>query len=434
MTAASARDGMAVGRAARGDIAALALICARGLTILSVVLLFCVSSMLLQHVGYNYETPGGSPLEKMHPGTLVAALAALALLASRARPFAFIAEILARHLGMAAFVCVWCVLLAYLLLVQKSPFTAIIDTFLLPVIMFVLIGAQRAQLERPLEIFLHAFLAVNCLLGLFEVASGWRLVPYVANGVPILDDWRATAILGHPLANASITGCYLLVLMLGGGERLRGAPRAAMLCLTVAAMVAFGGRAATALLFLFAGPVAFIRFLTAIAYGRATAFRAALIAFAVFAAPILLMVLAEAGAFDQFISRFIDDRGSAQARVAMFDLFDYLSWRDILIGPDPALIDTLKQIEGLEFGIESFWVSSILAYGLIMAGIVYVSLFLFCRDLARATRPAAWMLLGYFFAVASTSVSLSAKSAILAIVVILAMVLLPPRRKRAVGA
>lgn len=402
---------------------------AAALTIACVALLFGVSAMLLHQIGYNYESPGGSVFEKMHPGTLVAGLAALALIASRPRPFDFVGAALARHLGLTAFLGVWCVLLVYIVLVQKAPFTGVIDTFLLPMILFALIDTQRRSVERRLELFLHVFLGFNSLLGLFEVVSGWRLVPYVANGIEIADDWRATALMGHPLANASITGCYLLVLLLRGGARLHGALRVAVIALTTAAMIAFGGRAAMVILLLFAAPIAFLRLATGVAYGRATPLQAAMIALALFSVPIALLGLAELGAFDQFIGRFVDDQGSAKTRIAMFDLFDYILWRDILLGPDPNLIDTLKQLEGLEFGIESFWVSSALAYGVIMAGILYIGLFMFCRDLARASRPETWILLLYFFAVASTSVSLSAKTTIFAMTVAIAMVLLPPRSK-----
>ena len=54
-------------RAALARIAAL-------LTLLAIALLFGVSAMLLYHLGYTYESPGGSILEKMHPGSLAAIL------------------------------------------------------------------------------------------------------------------------------------------------------------------------------------------------------------------------------------------------------------------------------------------------------------------------------------------------------------------------
>mgnify|MGYP000945125145 CR=1 FL=1 len=157
----------------------------------------------------------------------LAAAAAIALAASKPRPFLYVAHSLARRPGLVGFLFILSALLAYLILAQKSPFTALIDTFLLPIIAIILIDEQRDTVAFPVEMFLHVFLCLNALLGLFEVVSGWRLVPYVANGVEITSDWRATAIMGHPLANACVTGCYLLALLLRGGPHLVGLWRAA---------------------------------------------------------------------------------------------------------------------------------------------------------------------------------------------------------------
>ncbi|WP_342360449.1 VpsF family polysaccharide biosynthesis protein [Terrarubrum flagellatum] len=398
------------------------------MTIFSVALLFSVSTMLLNLLGYNYEVAGGSLLEKMHPGDLVAVAAFGLLFFSRRHPFRFATDLLARHLGLTIFLAIWFLLLVYLVIVQKSPFTPIIDTFLLPMIIFALFDQQREAISAPLERFLHAFIAINSLLGVFEVVTGWRLIPYTTAGIEITDDWRATALMGHPLANALMTGCYLLALLLQGGTRLSGAWRFLAIGLTSAGMVAFGGRAAMVLLFLFAAPLIALRTVGSLAYGRATPLQAAMATLGGLFVVGSVGALASAGAFDRFIARFVEDQGSAKSRVAMFDLFESISWRDLLLGPDPALIDTLKQIEGLEFGIESFWVASTLAYGLIMACITFIGIFIFCRQIVQVSRPSAWWLFAYFFAVASTSVSIAAKTCVLAMLAAMMMVLLPPRQ------
>ena len=43
-----------------------------GLLVLDVVLMFTVSGYLLMESGWNYGDAGGSPLEKIHPATLLA--------------------------------------------------------------------------------------------------------------------------------------------------------------------------------------------------------------------------------------------------------------------------------------------------------------------------------------------------------------------------
>ena len=71
--------------------------------------------------------------------------------------------------------------------------------------------------KRRAALIIHAILCANALLGLYEYLSGWRLTPYVAGTLLIEVDWRSTALLGHPLANASVTGSYALILGIGGG-------------------------------------------------------------------------------------------------------------------------------------------------------------------------------------------------------------------------
>ena len=58
----------------------------------------------------------------------------------------------------------------------------------------------------------------NAALGVFEFLSGYRFTTYTAGEFIITQDWRSTALLGHPLANALTTGGYIIALALGGGR------------------------------------------------------------------------------------------------------------------------------------------------------------------------------------------------------------------------
>ena len=62
-------------------------------------------------------------------------------------------------------------------------------------------------------------------MGYFEYFTGLRLTPNFQGGEIITYDWRATALFGHPLSNALLTGTYLLVITGAGGRRF-GMPRA----------------------------------------------------------------------------------------------------------------------------------------------------------------------------------------------------------------
>ena len=84
---------------------------------------------------------------------------------------------------------------------------------------------------------------VNALLGLTEFATKTLFFPYRLDGQVFATDTRSAALQGHPLGNATLTACYVLALI-GGGGRMTVPQRLAMIGLQLAALVAFGGRSA----------------------------------------------------------------------------------------------------------------------------------------------------------------------------------------------
>ncbi|MGL4325027.1 MAG: VpsF family polysaccharide biosynthesis protein [Beijerinckiaceae bacterium] len=392
------------------------------LTAISLLTLFGMSSMLLTQLGFNYEMAGGSVIEKMHPGTWIALLACAVALVTGSTLTA-IWRFLDRHPLLLAYTATWSLLLVYIVAVQKLPFTPIIDTFFLPVIIFFLLDRLSGDEKKVLASAVHFFMLLNSLLGLSEVMTGWRLTPYVVGGEEITADWRATALMGHPLANACITGTYALMMVTGEGKGLSGHARTIAILGAMIGMIVFGGRAAMVFLLALSLPFFAVKLLKGIAFGRMSYKSAAIGAAALLIVPGVMAALFSYGAFDKFIGRFIDDRGSAATRVVMFELFQELPLRDILLGPHPDAIATLRTLEGLDYGIESFWVATILSYGALISLIFFVGIFLYCYELVRSTSPSTWLPLMYFFGVASTSVSLSAKSCIFALFTAMVIVL-----------
>lgn len=392
------------------------------LTFAAMIALFAVSSMRLTYWDFNYESAGGSIIEKMHPGSWLAMIAAAVAAASNGywRP---VVRFLSRHPLLIAYLATWLLLLAYIILVQKLPFTPIIDTFFLPLVIFFLLDSLQKSEMDVLAKAMHIFMLINSLAGLGEVITGWRITPYVVGTEEITVDWRATAFMGHPLANACITGTYALMLLTGGGKTLTGIFRTVAIIGAMVGMIVFGGRAAMVFLLALSLPMMLINSLKGIAFGRTSYRSAAFGALATLVVPISLAALASAGAFDKFVSRFVEDRGSANTRVVMFELFDEIPLRDILLGPHPDVLATLRTIEGLDYGVESFWIATILAYGMLISLIFFIGLLCYCIELVRFTNLTTILPLLYFFGVASTSVSLSAKSCIFAIFTAMVIIL-----------
>ena len=424
MSALAQRSRVAAGRPAPEDLlVALSNRLYVAMIFLVVALCYLLSEMALTNLGLGYAEGGGSPLEKIHPATYLAFLTLLFMGARHGNPLRLL-DIIVSYRGLALFLLSWLVLFGWVTFIRKTPFSPLIDTFLAAIAIFLLLQDLSESSLRKMALMLHAILTVNAMLGLYEYISGWRLTPYAIGSIVIETDWRSTAILGHPLANASTTGSYIVALALGGGRDLPRPLRPAAFGLQLLAMIAFGGRSSLVTALMIVGCVMAWRLIAILRGGR---FDRLTVALVFLLAPLAVAAIAGAymgGFFDQFILRFSDDLGSAKARVIMLDFFRIIPTWDIIIGPDPTYVASLQSLEGIEFGIESFWVGFIFAHGAIMATLFFIGLGAFCWQLVRKTRPETAMLLIFFFLVASTSVSLSVKTLSFAMFVSLAMTML----------
>jgi hypothetical protein len=307
-----------------------------------------------------------------------------------------------------------------------GPVTQFIDTFLLSIALFVLIVRQSETWLRTMALAFHAFMAANALIGLGEFAGGVRLTPLVAEGVVIESDWRSTALLGHPLLNAAATAVYAYMLSSGGGRDLPLWLRGAAFLVQIAAMFAFGGRAATVLLAIFAVPALGVAAWRNRGAYKMTPASAGLLVVGAVAAAAIVGGLASSGFFDKFLGRFLDDGGSAAARSSMFDVVWALSPEMLIFGSDPDYVASLQRQAGIPFGIESFWVAMIAHQGLLFSIPFFVLFLVYMNGMRRwAIAGSIWSIF-LFLLIISTSTSLSSKTAMLAVFTVAFCLLLRP--------
>ena len=398
-----------------------------GLLTASLMALFLVSPLTLRIWGFNYEAAGGVVFEKIHPAAWLAFAALALLVACLDAPSRFPDAVMRANPGLIVYALAFVILFQHIVLAQRLAFTPIIDTFLAPLALFLCLARLDTARRGWLAALLHAMMFANAMLGLYEFASGWRLTAFAptAGGIEFETDWRSSAFLGHPLANALTTGVYALALAQGGGRALAPLLRPAALAIQLVAMAAFGGRASLVIL---AGLLALAALLGAGRLARGARVNLVQIALVAAAIPLAAIVMDQAiasGFFDRLIERFVDDKGSAKARIVLVQILNQFSWSELLIGPDPEKLASLQTLEGVEFGIESFWIGFILAYGAAASALFFIGLGFFCRELLRESAPGAWLALVFFFAVATTSVSISAKSLTLAQLVAIVLICLP---------
>jgi len=243
-----------------------------------------------------------------------------------------------------------------------------------------------------------------------EFALHFRLTPFVAGGRPIVDDYRSTALLGHPLLNAGTTALYAAMLILGADRALKTPLRMAMIAVQLVALVPFGGRTSLTL----AVVVVFLAALKPLGEtfgGRRFDIRAAIAA--ALLAPLAAAAAAAAwfgGAFAPLIDRFAADRGSTQARLVIFDLFGAFSFEDLLLGPDPQRLATLQNALGIEYGIEDGWLGLMFQYGALMTAFFLVGFAALLVEIWRRAKSGAWAIVLLFLLQASSSTSFSVKT------------------------
>jgi hypothetical protein len=379
----------------------------------AILVMFVLSGGVLWKLGVNYDGSMGSPITKLHPAFYLSSFAMALYLAARPDPIAFLGDVIVRNPGAVVLLLTALVNGVYLAALGRPGIPAPFDTFVLPALLAILLLRQEESFKSRIEKGVHLLLAANACLALVEMGIGHRFFPAVVDGVPFEFDTRSTALIGHPLMNATVTGVYVISLMAGGG-RIAPGLRAGLIALQLLALVAFGGRTATVLV------LAFLAFflLRAVALSmftwRLSPASAGLLVMAAPAAAVAVLVLAQSGFFDQLLARFAGDTASTQARLLMFELLAQTTWRDLVVGPDPETLRSMQHGLGLEMGIENPTVRFILRHGAIMAFFIHVGVIAFMTDETRRCRPAVLFPVAFFAVIAMTFESLSPKTILFA--------------------
>jgi hypothetical protein len=394
------------------------------LMMLVVACLLAVSSTLLTARGIHYLTSGGAFYEKLHPATYFAALAFAAMLLRHANPAAGLATLLAQSRAFLVFLLCWMLLSIHVAMLGR-PFTVIVDTYLLPALLCALVWQLSAGQKAVLVKCLHGFLLLNIALGYYEYFSGRHLMPLTVGDLPVLNEWRSSALLGHPLTASGLVGAYVLALVLRPSLVRLPALRLALVTFSLGSLMVFGGRTALVAVLLIMAGAAGVRLLRLVR-GERVALPA------VIAALFIAFVLAagafaafDLGLFDKMLLRFSSDKGSALARVATFHFLSNFSLGELAFGPDQVRANALQRQMGLSYGIENFWISCIVQFGVVHTVILTIGLTALFFDILRRSHPAAWAVMLMIVLIAASSVSFSSKNIQLAQFVLLMVLLLP---------
>ena len=386
---------------------------AAGLFVLAVALLYCVSGGMLWLAGFNYEGLTGSPLTKIHPGTYLVVMLFGWVALRGGNPFGLMAE-MAQRRPACLLMLIAMVVMFLQIVIRKGPGMAgTIDTFMLPPFVVMLFLKSSERTRSWLEIVLHLSMLANAGLGLVEFVTKHLYFPYRFDGEFFAMDTRSSSLQGHPLGNATITAVYILALM-NGGSTLSSPQRLMMIVVQMMAMVAFGGRVALVTVLVLGGGYCVVLTHRVLRSNRVPVLGAAVAVMALTFVPIIVVGLYTGGFFDALLTRFETDGGSANARVEMLNLLSAIRVRDLIVGPDQVLVDSLRRQNGLELGIENPIVRMVLYQGAVVTGLIMLSVGLFFFELVRWSRAGLALPLFAFVVIINTFESLGGKTTMLA--------------------
>lgn len=393
----------------------------------TVALLFAISGGMLWLVGYNYDGLTGNPATKIHPSTYLLVLVFAWRACTFGNPVGYMVALADRRPASTLMAVISIVLLVVVVARQRPGMAGMIDTFVAPALLVMMLAEDDDKTFARMQTVVHAIMTVNALLALFEFATKTLLFPYRLDGEAFMSDLRSTALQGHPLSNATVTSIYVLAL-LSGSRSLSMPLRLGLIGLQCAALVAFGGRSAMVLTIVLGGCYLLIQGLRGLRTGRVNLLGAALGLILAALVPVVIAVAAAYGFFDALLERFVSDSGSANARVEMFELFKHFELRDLIVGPDIDLIESLRRISGLEQGIENPIIRMVLYQGAFFTLLLFVGFALFMHEVARRCHAGVWLLMLGWLILLNTSESLASKTTLMTKFVVIALVLYRPAR------
>lgn len=387
------------------------------------VSLFLLSNSLLNVLGINYMGSGGSAAGKLHPSfyiTLVA-VGLTFLLARRAPVQTWIKRSFVFPLVAASIATLAAIVLGR---PGSGDSSAALVTFLTPALIAYVLQFASERTRLFCTRFMAAFFITNSLIGLVELGTSWRLLPYYVSDTVITFDNRPTALLGHPLLNALMTGVVLLSLVTR--QITDGLPLSAQLqmALHATALFAFGGRASL-LLFVLITTVYVIRHSGLLVRVRvrqsARSMLLALLGIVFFG------ILSVAGVTEALFERFVSASDSTNTRFAAFELLNMLSLTEWLIGTDTSARAYYLMILETPYGIEISPIAMIYVYGLPIAFLLLVSVYQLLFRWASNSFAGARYVVMFTILSSLTSLSIGSKSLMISQMLIILFALRPGR-------
>jgi hypothetical protein len=353
----------------------------------------------------GYADPGGNSLFKIHFYSYTLFLALL-FVSANVGAVRFLSRQIVDRPGVVQFASV--VMLCAAITIARQGIGGVaymVDTLLAAPLAVMLLSYLDAERRLQLTAFVIWFVTFNAAVAVGERVLGFHLFDIV--DLYGFAHFRATAFMGHPLANALVTSSMMILTLAMPWSAWR---KAFVLSVCLAGILAFGARGGLAITVVMGAAAALFFGARALLRGElrlSTLVNAPLIGTVAVAAGAVLTLGTVLGERIVALARFDE---SAEARVNAFKLFDYLSTSDLLYGVDFAEVNFILKIDRDVNIIENCWIAILLMLGAVLFVVFALSLLGFFRSISRGRGAIAAFAVANFVLVASTNNSLSTKS------------------------
>lgn len=371
--------------------------------------------LVFLHLDTPANQVGGNLFLKINPGAYFIWIALFILLFSHGQPLRQLVRTFTHYKVYTSMLGIYVILFFYWAMAHPVGVGMLIDTHMtVPISAIVLSYTPRSYCRRFATFFVFMTL-LNAAIGMGESLTRTRIFTFDPDWVVLKEtNFRASALEGHPLNNATFTCLGLLTCMAMNYNRAFKLIAAAVY---MGGLVAFGGRAALLLSVVSMVPIAgnAIReqSKTMTLAKMCIVIAAVIILPIIFVAGLVALLNSQMGERLMSFSSFNDN--SAEARVLVVHVFDYMSTADVFFGIPGDRIEDICYQMGLTLpvsDVENPWLLMFMLLGAIMFCLWLPTTLVFAWTLMK-DKPFALkvMVLAYYITV-STSNSFGRKDSL----------------------
>lgn len=365
----------------------------------SLLLAFVFGHYLLESLGVQYVSQGGSPLFKIHIYSYIL-IFSVVILFLRFGMNKMLSQL--HQFGKTWFISMSCYSLVVLYALSKygiSGIAYLVDTILAPIICLMLVfRLDKSSIETIVRL-LAWLIFINSLVAIGEMIFHVRVLEtgYGESGY-----FRSTALLNHPLNNGLITACLTPLLY----DKTRVKPVIYFIVVFLA-LFSFGGRTALAVFSIFS--LFSVKNSVTALFNSGDTRKVTFVLISMLLAILFVIGILVVTPIGARIFENLKIDGSAQARFDLFIILNELSFTEWLFGASSELTSNLEFFIGIEV-VENYLVGWIMSYGIIVTLLLFLATYgllykvFFVGDLNQKIAIAA------FFLVSISNNSLSSKT------------------------